>query len=170
MVLTHEITRVYYFTEYHAKLCWSAGEAYKYSFDPRMSLSGVTALDSEEHLYLIRAHGMLTMLPFHWSLCLRIWGRPGCGIRYLTNCQDWFGGRGKYPFPPSLLHVCPSWSWALSPSKMTKSPQKKSQRDKGIWEAVLPDRTSKVYTLKTWTPVKPIPLWNTVDLFLIFNY
>lgn len=170
MVLTHEITSVYCFTEYHANLCWSEAEAYKHSFDPVMSLSGVTSLYGEEHLYLIRVHGMLTMLPFHWSLCLRIWGRPCCGICYLAVRIDLTGEASIYSLPPSLLHVCPSWSWALSPLKMTKSPQKKSQRDKGIWEAVLPDRTSKVCTLKTWTPVKPLPLWNTVDLFLIFNY
>lgn len=32
--------------------------------------------------------------------------------------------RGKCPLPPSLLHVCPSWSCALSLSKMTTFPSR----------------------------------------------
>lgn len=62
--ISHVMTKVSYFTEYHNKLCWSVGEAYKYSLDPMMSLSDGTSLEGEEYLYLIRVQGMLTKLEF----------------------------------------------------------------------------------------------------------
>lgn len=122
VVLTHEMTRVYYFTECHAKLCWSEAEAYEYSFDPTMSLSGVTTVQWRTSVLdqsPWNAHNATIPLEFV-SQDMRealLW-------YLLHHCQDWFGGRGRHPLPPSLLHVCPSWSWAVS-ALMTKSPKDK---------------------------------------------
>lgn len=163
--ISHMMTKVSYFTEYHTKLCWSVAEAYKYSLEPMMSLSDGASLEGEEYLYF-RVQGMLTMLEF----VFRIGERPGCGICYLTNCQDCFGGRGECPLPPSLLHVCPLEAEHSVRQKWQPSPQKKGQRVKGIWEAVLPDRPSKQSLHFKNSSVKSIPLWNTVYLLLSFNY
>ena len=69
------------------------------------------------------------------------WGRSGCDICHPIDWQSWLGWSGwlgRCPLPPSLLHVHPSWSCALSqrgrPSP-TEAYRCEGPREQVLWGA-----------------------------------